>query len=1032
MYVDFMEQYLDLNHMKPAPLSTIGSLQRTCYLPHHGVLRESSASTKLRVVFNGSSSLANGDCLNRFLMTGPNLLPALADILLRWRRHRFVFATDIEKMYRQILVHADDQSLQRILWRKDSETEIKEYWLTTVTYGLACAPYLAIRTLHQLAVDEGDRHPEGAAVLRSDVYMDDILSGASTLQEAKEILRQLVLVCKVGGFPLKKWSANHPQLLSTLPTEDCLQQEARWWLPGESHATLGLRWQPCDDLFSFATSQPTLPTITKRSVLSLTAKLFDPLGWLSPTTVLAKTLIQSTWLLGIDWDTPLPDDHEKAWLRFQAELPQLERLHVSRWLGGGSTDCRLEVHGFADASVRAYAAVVYLKTEKNGEYGVTLIAAKTKVAPLKQISLPRLELSAATLLVRLVQQTLPLIGAEKAPLHLWSDSTVVLGWIRGHPSSWVTFVANRVSEIQTSLPDALWHHVPGRENPADCASRGIFPGDLEAHPLWWQGPSWLKTESGPWTVFGEDPSNVELPERRVRSHAAVLDKRGDEPELLLRYSSLQRLLRITAWCLRWFRQRRRQPILLNRDGGVDAEELHDALIHWVRLVQAANFKDELKSLRGLTSLPNRSPLNKLSPFVDDSGVIRVGGRLRHSQMSFQATHPIILPSSSRITYLVIDEHHRRSLHGGTQLTLCSIRQEFWIPRGRSLVKNHIHRCVRCLRWRAATAQPLMGDLPAPRVTPGRPFLHTGVDYAGPVWLRSAKGRGQKSSKAFIVVFICLGSRAVHLDVASDYSADAFLASLRRFIARRGVCQTLYSDCGTTFIGADTQLRDLFAATNPEGRRIASFAAQEQIQWRFNPPAAPNFGGIWEAAVKSMKHHLRRVIGEATLTYEEMATLLSQVEACLNSRPLQPLTDDPEDFSALTPGHFLIGSALSAVPEPSLTEESSSRLSRWQLLQKMKDHFWSRWSREYLHTLAHRPKWFKINREARVGRLCLIRHEMTAPTRWPLARITKLLSGADGHVRVVEVRTATTVLTRPVSKLVFLPDADELPPKTQSD
>ncbi|XP_029173291.1 uncharacterized protein LOC114942152 [Nylanderia fulva] len=551
--------------------------------------------------------------------------------------------------------------------------------------------------------------------------MDDILPGASTLQEAKEILRQLVLVCKAGGFPLKKWSANHPQLLSTLPTEDCLQQEARWWLPGASpmtfHATLGLRWQPCDDLFSFATSQPTLSTITKRSVLSLTAKLFDPLGWLSPTTVLAKTLIQSTWLLGIDWDTPLPDDHEKAWLRFQAELPQLERLHVPRWLGGGSTDCRLEVHGFADASVRAYAAVVHLKTEKNGEYGVTLIAAKTKVAPLKQISLPRLELSAATLLVRLVQQTLPLIGAEKAPLHLWSDSTVALGWIRGHPSSWVTFVANRVSEIQTSLPDALWHHVPGRENPADCASRGIFPGELEAHPLWWKGPSWLKTESGPWTVFGDDPSNVELPDRRARSHATVFDKRGDEPELLLQYSSLQRLLRITAWCLRWLRQRRRQPILLNRDGGVDAEELHDALIYWIRVVQAVNFKDELKSLRGLKSLPNRSPLNKLSPFVDDSGVIRVGGRLRHFQMSFEATHPIILPSSSRITHLVIDAHHRRSLHGGTQLTLCSIRQEFWIPRGRSLVKNHIHRCVRCLRWRSATAQPLMGDLPAPRVTP---------------------------------------------------------------------------------------------------------------------------------------------------------------------------------------------------------------------------------------------------------------------------------------------------------------------------
>ncbi|XP_029162599.1 uncharacterized protein LOC114943090 [Nylanderia fulva] len=248
----------------------------------------------------------------------------------------------------------------------------------------------------------------------------------------------------------------------------------------------------------------------------------------------------------------------------------------------------------------------------------------------------------------------------------------------------------------------------------------------------------------------------------------------------------------------------------------------------------------------------------------------------------------------------------------------------------------------------------MGDLLVPRVTPSRPFLHTGVDYAGPVWQRTSKGREHKATKGFIVVFVCLASRAVHLDAASDYSADAFIAALRRLISRRGVCASLYSDCGTNFVGADRQLGALFSAASADGHRIAAFAAQEKIRWHFNPPTAPNFGGLWEAAVKSMKHHLRRIICNATLTYEELATLLSQIEACLNSRPLQPLSDDPEDVAALTPGHFLIDSALSAVPEPSLKREPS-RLSRWQLLQQMRDHFWSRWASEYLHTLAHRPK-----------------------------------------------------------------------------
>ncbi|XP_029167427.1 uncharacterized protein LOC114937925 [Nylanderia fulva] len=248
----------------------------------------------------------------------------------------------------------------------------------------------------------------------------------------------------------------------------------------------------------------------------------------------------------------------------------------------------------------------------------------------------------------------------------------------------------------------------------------------------------------------------------------------------------------------------------------------------------------------------------------------------------------------------------------------------------------------------------MDDLLVPRVTPSRPFLHTGIDYAGPVWLRTSKGRGHKTTKGFIVVFVCLASRAVHLDAASNYSADAFIAALRRLISRRGVCASLYSDCGTNFVGADRQLGALFSAASADGHRIAAFAAQEKIRWHFNPPTAPNFGGLC-IAVKSMKHYLRRIIGDATLTYEELATLLSQIKVCLNSRPLQPLSDDPEDVAALIPGHFLIGSALSAVPEPSLEREPSARLSRWQLLQQMRDHSWSRWASEYLHTLAHWPK-----------------------------------------------------------------------------
>ncbi|KMQ89843.1 hypothetical protein RF55_10471 [Lasius niger] len=407
-------------------------------------------------------------------------------------------------------------------------------------------------------------------------------------------------------------------------------------------------------------------------------------------------------------------------------------------------------------------------------------------------------------------------------------------------------------------------------------------------------------------------------------------------------------------------------------------------------------------------------------------MLRVGGRIKYAPLTDDQRHPIILPPESHLTYLFIDAEHRRTLHGGAQTILAAVRQRFWIPRGRQLVRRLIHRCLPCVRWRAVTPQPLMGSLPKARVTPSRPFLHTGVDFAGPIWLRTTKGRGHKAYKAFLAVFVCFSSRAVHFEIVSDYSADAFLTAFRRFTARRRMCQAVYSDCGTNFVGADTRLKALFRAASSEAHRIVGRLSDDGIKWHFNPPAAPHFGGLWEAAVKALKYYLRRVIGEAKLTFEEVTTLLAEVEACFNSRPLRALTDDPEDLDALTSGHFLVGAPLNAIPEPSLLEVPANRLSRWRLLQQMWDHLWQRWTREYLQALIPRSKWWTLPRNLQEGQLCLLKAETTPPCRWPhhtLARITGLHPGEDSQMRVVDVRTASGNLTRPVIKIVPLPTAD---------
>ncbi|XP_046608758.1 uncharacterized protein LOC124299539 [Neodiprion virginianus] len=314
----------------------------------------------------------------------------------------------------------------------------------------------------------------------------------------------------------------------------------------------------------------------------------------------------------------------------------------------------------------------------------------------------------------------------------------------------------------------------------------------------------------------------------------------------------------------------------------------------------------------------------------------------------------------------------------------------------------------------------MGQLPQSRVTQSRPFLHSGVDYAGPFSIRASRGRGAKSCKGYIVIFICFTTSAVHLELVSDYTTEAFIAAYKRFTSRRGICASIASDCGTNLVGADSELRRLLAASSKEFAEIANTLASHGTQWRFNPPSAPHFGGKWEAGVKSVKFHLKRVIGEATQTFEQFATFLTQVKATLNSRPLCAISDDPRDPSALTPGHFLVGSALNTIPEPSLIEVPVQRLSHWQHSRQMLEHFWKRWSTEYLQSFQNLSKWQTHHGNIKIGSIVLVKNENLPPSVWPLAKVIEVHPGTDGLVRVVTVKTKSSVLKRPIVKLCVLP------------
>ncbi|XP_011884025.1 PREDICTED: uncharacterized protein LOC105571160 [Vollenhovia emeryi] len=957
LYSDFMFDYEQLQHMTRVPESQ-PEPSLTYYLPHHGVIRESSSTTRLRVVFNGSSRTSSGHSLNDLLHTGAKLQVDLLNVLLWFRLFRYVFSSDMEKMFRQINVHDSDWDFQRILWFAKTN-RITTFQLTTVTYGLACAPFLALRVLEQLIMDEGANYPLAVPILQKGRYVDDLFGGGDSISAVQELAKQTHQLCMAGGFPLQKWVSNHPDVLRAIAPEKQAHSTSCQINDTPITNILGLCWNASTDTFHFTLASTSTAEITKRRVLSSIAKLFDPLGLVSPVIIKAKIIMQELWSIKIGWDEPLPSHAAVKWREFVEELQDMPCLSFPRWIGIADNHA-VEVHGFCDASKLTICAAVYIRVfSSNGDITSHLVVSKTEVAPLKRLTIPRLELSGAVLLAKLVNRVLAVWTLNTQAIYLWTDSAITYTWINNHPSRWKDYVHNRVRFIQETLPHAIWKFVPGTDNPADCGTRGLSPNQLANHSIWWTGPSWLLQDTSSWPHPPQLWIQETMLEERPTHVAVIAPRKLTEPwDLLQRYSDLNRLTRITAWCRRGVTRFRRA--LTPPSGPLTTHELKAAMEFWVQTIQRTHFNHELTILKKGEVLPRSSSLVRLTPIVDSKGLLRVGGRLNSSLLSPEAKHPLILPRRSALTSLIISDAHIRTMHGGTQVTLTFLRNNYWIVGGRAPVRSHILNCVKCARYRQQRAQQLMGQLPIERATPSRPFLHSGIDYAGPLIIKTWKGKNAKSYKAYISLFVCQVTSAVHLELVTDYTADGFIAAYKRFTSRRGICATLRSDCGTNLKGADAELNRLFSSATTECGALANLLANDGTQWLFNPPAAPHFGGKWEAGVKSVKFHLKRAIGDHHLTYEEMSTLLSQVEAVLNSRPLSPLSDDPEDINALTPGHFLMGCAPATIPEPSLEFERQSHLSRWQLNRQMLESFWKRWSSECLQRYLAVYKWNRAN------------------------------------------------------------------------
>jgi len=535
--------------------------------------------------------------------------------------------------------------------------------------------------------------------------------------------------------------------------------------------------------------------------------------------------------------------------------------------------------------------------------------------------------------------------------------------------------------------------------------------DLVNFKLWWEGPSWLTQQPVGFASGPTPDKEIVLAEEKAVTSLTVTKVES----LLTQYSTLSKLISVTGYIFRFFQNCKTKKGSRSSEKYLSANERKVALGYWIKIVQGMSFYDEIEAIKDGKAV--KSSINSYLPFLDENGILRVGGRLEKAHHLKQtAKHPIMLPKGNILSSLLISDHHIRNLHSGQTLTLASLRQEYWILGARGMITSCIKKCVTCVRHRASNPQPQMGNLPRSRVSPSSTFQHTGTDFAGPIFVRTWSGRGRKSVKAYICVFICFASKAVHLELVSELTTSAFLAALDRFISLRGKPSVIYSDNGTNYVGAERELRVFYESL--QGSDVGDHLAKDAIGWSFSPPHGPHFGGIWESVVKSAKHHLKRVLGSNSFTIEEMMTVLAKIGACLNSRPLCPMSNNPDDLEVLTPGHFLIGRPLNAVPHPDVTSLKWNSMDRWQKVHQIAQLFWERWSQEYLAELQRRSKWIKDQPNLKVGDVVVIKEDNLVPAKWKLGRVVEAIVGSDGKVRVVNLRTESGLLKRPVVNYAY--------------
>jgi len=937
------------------------------FLPHHPVFKD-SVTTPIRPVFDASCKVGRNPSINHCLEKGPNLLELIPAVLLRFREKQIGSVSDIRKAFQMISVDEDDRKFQKFLWWESADCfQLKAYQHKRVVFGMNCSPFVlaAVLEFHLDNVKMKDRRI--SSILKKSLYVDNSATSFDTHDEYVEFKERSTEILKAAKMEVRCWETNSEQD-QKLTTN-----------------VLGLAWDKSED--SLYCKLPDhmwrSEKITKRNVLSAVSKVYDPIGFTCPALLQPKMMIQDSWCKNLSWDEEWQDEAVEKFRDWIKQVPLLESVKIPRCtnITEGS-----QLHIFVDASQSAYAAVVFNRVEIGGEVIVSILAAKSRLAPVKKakpVSIPRLELLGCLIGSRLANSVSESLGLHSNKKFFWTDSSTALAWIQ-RQEDWGTFVGNRTKEISQLTDIKDWRHVPGEKNPADLPSRGCSPLEL-LQSKWWEGPEWLKLEAKFWprSHQSEDETQIDMERRKtpVRVNAAV-------EVSMPKFSSYMRNVRVYAFIRRFIDNARKPKDVRYYKRHPSLHEIQSGEIQLIRQIQRSNF-------------PKKPDLKNLIIQQDIDGLYHVKTRLDYGDDEEEFKSPFLLPSNDAIVHQLIQHIHVTNCHAGAQFVLNKLREKYWVLKGRKTVTRVIHKCVSCARYSAQKFQSVPAPLPQSRIERQYAFQTTGVDLAGPLILKGGV-------KTWLVIYTCAVYRGIYIDLVDSISTEEFLLSLERFTWICGRPSHIYSDNGTNFVGAVNLMNEL------DWKSLEDRIGEKMIRWRFNPPTAAWWGGWWERLVRTTKDLLRRMIGRAKLSRKELVQCVGAITHTINNRPLTTLTEDCNDLTPLTPAMFMKDLPVSGLPEFDAVGPVELRAA-YKKIRDMKEALKARFRKEYIGQLVQRAS-EKRTRAIRIGDLVIVGSDNKKRFEWPLGRVIEVHPGRDGEVRVVKVKTAGGILLRPVQRL----------------